>query len=79
MAFVRFRAICAGSACTQVCSPVGLSRSGQGRQGDGATHPQTQQSLRPHKVTYYLERRDPNFPSKMKGGVAGVSRSRTAK
>jgi hypothetical protein len=24
------------------------------------------QALRPHKVTYYLERRDPNFLSKMK-------------
>ena len=24
------------------------------------------QSLRPHKVTYYLERRDPNFLSRMK-------------
>ena len=24
------------------------------------------QTLRPHKVTYYLERRDPNFLAKMK-------------
>ena len=37
------------------------------------------QSLRPHKVTYYLERRDPSFLPKNKKRVAGVSRSRGSK
>jgi len=37
------------------------------------------QSLRPHKVTYYLERRDPSFLSQNERRVAGVSRGCTAK
>ena len=57
-------AICAGPACAQACRSSGpvLAKAAKAT----VQRILDAQSLRPHKVTYYLERRDPHFLSKMK-------------